>query len=115
MQGFVLGGFALGNVCTVFMGGILSEKFGGKIMFTAGILLSGIFGLFIPIAAKTSPVFVIILRALQGACQGPLIPAYHNMAAEWFPKHVKNLLMSLTVNGKINICLLYTSPSPRDS
>lgn len=108
MQGFILGGFALGNVFTVFMGGLLSEKFGGKLMFSVGIFLSCLCSLLLPFAAQVSPIFVVFIRAVQGASQGPLIPAFHNMANKWYPKQAKNMLMTLTICGMY----LLTAPGP---
>ena len=98
-QGFILGGMALGNIFTVFLGGLLSEKFGGKLLFSVGIMLSACFSLLVPIAAKTSTILLIFIRALQGACQGPLIPAFHNMAHKWFPLQEKTFLMTCTIAG----------------
>lgn len=58
-------------------------------------------------ASRTSPILVVLLRALQGASQGPLIPAFHNMANKWYPKQAKNLLMTLTIAGKdIHVVIL---------
>lgn len=102
-QGFILGGIALGNIFTVFLGGLLSEKFGGKLLFSVGILLSSCLSLLVPISAKTNTVLLIFVRALQGACQGPLIPAFHNMAHKWYPVQEKNFLMTITISGEKKI------------
>ena len=51
----------------MFAGGLLSENYGGKHFIGVGILLSAIVGLFVPLAAKTSPLLLIFVRAVQGA------------------------------------------------
>ena len=103
-QGFILGAYAVGNFLTVFLGGILSERLGGKLIFGGGTLLACILGLFIPVAARTSPILLICVRALQGAFQGGLIPTFHNMAHKWFPLQEKNFLMTATIAGT-KVCL----------
>ena len=39
-QGYVLGGFSYGYVCTQFLGGILAERYGGKWVIGLGTFLS---------------------------------------------------------------------------
>lgn len=99
-QGWVLGGFAIGYVTTMLMGGILSQKFGGKWLFGTGVAISSALGLLAPIAAKTDPYLLVALRALQGASQGPMIPSFYTIANKWFPKQEKNLLLTSTLAGK---------------
>ena len=108
-QGWILGSFSMGYVTTMFVGGVLSEKYGGKWVFGLGICLSSFFGLLSPIAAKTSPYLLIAVRALQGACQGPLFPSLFALAKYWFPKEERNRLMTFSQAGKNKITQLRES------
>ena len=101
VQGFILGAPSLGNFLTVFGGGLLAEKIGGNLLFGVGIVSSAMCSLFIPIAAGVSPYLVIFVRVLQGCCQGPLSPAFHNMANKWIPQNERNLLITAVIAGYI--------------
>lgn len=93
----------MGNFLTVFIGGLLSERLGGKHFVGVGILMSAIAGLLVPIAAKTDPVLLIFVRAFQGAMQGPLIPAFQGMANKWFPIKERNFLVTATCAGNMKL------------
>ena len=83
----------MGSILSVFAGGLMIEKFGGK-------YLSALLGLVTPVAAKCSPILLTIIRILQGVCQGPLVPAFQSMAHKWFPVQEKTFLMTATISGR---------------
>ena len=72
-------------VVTQIPGGRLAEIFGGKWIFGIGILLTSIFTVITPWAAKTNIKFFIAVRVIEGLCEGVLIPAMHAMLAMWSP------------------------------
>ena len=47
-QGYVLGGFSYGYVCTQLLGGILAERYGGKWVIGLGTFLSTATGQVLP-------------------------------------------------------------------
>lgn len=65
-QGYVLGSFFYGYVITQLPGGRLAELFGGKWIFGIGILVTSIFTLLTPIAAKYSVYALIGVRVFEG-------------------------------------------------
>lgn len=100
VQGWILGGFSIGYITTQIVGGMLTEKYGGKWFFGGGIFLASVLGLLSPIAAKTSPYLLVTVRALQGAFIGPLFPSLLCMGSRWFPLQEKNKLMTFVQAGK---------------
>lgn len=64
--GFVLGSFFWGYTVTMFPGGLLAQRFGGKWPFGIAQLLSALAGMLIPVAAYAGPKFLAALRIFQG-------------------------------------------------
>ena len=65
-QGVILGSFFWGYILTQIPGGILTKKFGGKWPLGFGLLISAIFAILTPWAARTSRKFLIAARIIQG-------------------------------------------------
>jgi ACS family sodium-dependent inorganic phosphate cotransporter-like MFS transporter 5 len=65
-QGYILGSFFYGYVITQLPGGRLAELFGGKWIFGTGVLVTSIFTLLTPIAAKLSIYALIAVRVFEG-------------------------------------------------
>ena len=66
-QGHVLAAYYYGYVATQLMGGRLSEKMGAKMVYGTGIMLSGVFTLMGPVAARAKFYAFIAIRVLTGA------------------------------------------------
>ena len=81
------------------------DSVGGRLLFGGGIVGSAACGLFIPMAANVSPYLVIFVRVLQGCCQGPLSPAFHDMANKWIPTRERNLLVTAVIAGLLRLGL----------
>ena len=47
-------------------GAILGRSYSGKWFFGAGVLVTAIAGVFIPLAAAQGPAYVVALRVVQG-------------------------------------------------
>lgn len=66
-QGVILGSFFWGYVCTQALGGWISQKIGGKWPFGIGLLITGLFAIVTPAAARLGGMqAVIIVRIVQG-------------------------------------------------
>ncbi len=61
-----MGSFFYGYVITQLPGGRLAELFGGKWIFGTGVLVTSIFTLLTPIAAKLSIYALIAVRVFEG-------------------------------------------------
>ena len=65
-QGVILGSFFWGYILTQIPGGMLTKKYGGKWPLGFGLLISAIFAILTPWAARTSRKFLIAARIIQG-------------------------------------------------
>lgn len=65
-QGVILGSFFWGYILTQIPGGILTKRYGGKWPLGFGLLISAVFALLTPWAARTSKQFLIAARVIQG-------------------------------------------------
>lgn len=66
-------------------GGRLAELFGGKIVYGVGVLITAVFTLLSPIAARINFPLFIIVRILEGMGEGVTFPSMHAMLARWIP------------------------------
>ena len=62
----VLGGFFYGYLLTNFLGGRLADRFGGRLIYGAGVTLTAFLTLISPMAAKHSTNAFIFIRVLEG-------------------------------------------------
>lgn len=66
-QGVILGSFFWGYVLTQCLGGWISQRIGGKWPFGVGLLITGLFALVTPAAARIGGMpWVIFVRIVQG-------------------------------------------------
>lgn len=65
-QGIILGAFFWGYVVTQVPGGMLAERIGGKWPFGIGMLITALFSLLTPWAARTGKGMLIVVRVIQG-------------------------------------------------
>ncbi|CAG9857370.1 unnamed protein product [Phyllotreta striolata] len=84
-QSIVLGSFFYGYVLTQMPGGRLSEIFGSKRVYGMGVLITSVFTLLTPIAARINFTLFIIVRILEGMGEGVTFPSMHAMIARWIP------------------------------
>lgn len=68
-QGLILGAFFWGYCLTQIPGGILAERFGGKVVFGMGVLFTDFFCLLTPVAARSSKELLIAVRVLTGLAE----------------------------------------------
>ena len=64
--GWVLGAFFYGYLITQIPGGWLAERYGGKMVFGIGIVMTSVLTLFTPLAAETSVWLLVAMRAAEG-------------------------------------------------
>ena len=69
-QGLVLGCFFYGYVLTQIPGGRGAERFGGKWILGLGILLTSIFTILMPLAAKVDFRLLVATRIIEGLGEG---------------------------------------------
>jgi len=68
-QGVILGSFFWGYVLTQIPGGIVSQKYGGKWPLGLGLLVTAIFAILTPAAARLHKTCLIVVRVIQGLAE----------------------------------------------
>ncbi|XP_063221587.1 sialin-like [Bacillus rossius redtenbacheri] len=84
-QGLILGCFFYGYIVTQVPGGRLADRFGGKLVFGLGVLLTGVFTVLSPLAAELHTGLFVAIRILEGLSEGVTFPAIYSMLAHWVP------------------------------
>ncbi|XP_073340551.1 sialin [Pagrus major] len=98
-QGWLLGAFFFGYLCTQIPGGYLSGHYGGSIFLGLGVLGTAALTLLTPVAAQMGSYWLFTLRALEGFGEGVTFPAMMAMWARWAPPMERSRLMALSGSG----------------
>lgn len=69
-------------------------------MFGLGVLITALFTLLSPIAARTNFPLFIIVRILEGMGEGVTFPAMHAMLARWIPPLERSKFAAYVYAGK---------------
>ncbi|XP_065056228.1 vesicular glutamate transporter 2.1-like isoform X3 [Rhopilema esculentum] len=100
-QGIILSSFFYGYIITQIPSGYLAARFGGKNLFGGGILMTGLFTLLTPLAARMSIKFLIAVRVLQGLSQGVTFPCMHAIWSRWAPPIERSRLSTISFSGPV--------------
>lgn len=105
-KSLILGCFFYGYVLTQIPGGRAAEKFGGKWIFGCGILLTSVFTILMPFAARFDasqgyqyPYFLVATRVIEGLGEGVTFPVMHAMLAQWSPPLERSKLSTFIYAG----------------
>jgi len=78
----------------------LADRFGGRLLFGGGVLLSSVISLLTPAAARLHLSVFVLLRVLSGLGNGVLYPAVHALVVRWSaPKH-RTLSVTIVLVGE---------------
>lgn len=91
-QGLALGAYYWLHWLSQLPGGLLARRYGTKLVFGLGNLLTALLGFLIPYA--THLYALITLRALQGLIAGVIWPSMHDMTAKWIPPSERSRFVS---------------------
>ncbi|KAL7743888.1 hypothetical protein ACLKA6_003115 [Drosophila palustris] len=108
-QGLVLGSFFYGYVLTQVPGGRMAELLGGKRIYGYGVLITAIFTLLTPLAARCDLPLLVLVRVLEGMGEGVTYPAMHAMLAHWIPPLERNKFAAIVYAGS-NIGTVISMP-----
>lgn len=75
-------------------GGILTQKFGTKLIFGGSQLATAICSLLIPSCASIHWLVLVLLRSIQGIASGLTWPAMYAAVGHWIPSHERSRFMS---------------------
>ncbi|XP_034057480.1 sialin isoform X3 [Gymnodraco acuticeps] len=98
-QGWLLGAFFFGYLCTQIPGGYLSDHYGGSIFLGVGVLVTAFLTLLTPLAAQMGSHWLFALRVLEGIAEGVTFPAMMSMWARWAPPPERSRLITLSASG----------------
>lgn len=84
---------------TQIPGGRLAELFGGKYIYGIGVLVTAVFTLLTPVAARNGLPALVLVRVLEGMGEGVTFPAMHAMLARWVPPLERSKFGALVYAG----------------
>lgn len=95
----MLSSFFWGYVISQVPGGILSEKYGAKIVLLISLSVCALLTLLTPVAAGWGWEFMCAARIIQGLAQGLIYPGVHTMLARWVHPSERGFLATFTYAG----------------
>ncbi|KAK3107471.1 hypothetical protein FSP39_015269 [Pinctada imbricata] len=98
-QGLLLGSFFYGYIFTQLPGGFLANRFGGKFLFGGGIFITAVLTLLTPFCAQENISLLIVIRVIEGFCEGVTYPSIHAIWAKWAHPMEKTTLATFAFSG----------------
>lgn len=99
-QSTLLGAFSWMLWLTLIPGGMLSAKYGSKVIFGGANLVMSLLSLVIPVFAYNGVEWVIGIRVIQGMMDGLGNSCIHSIASKWIPENERCWFMATYVGGK---------------
>ncbi|XP_059615195.1 vesicular glutamate transporter 1-like [Phlebotomus argentipes] len=98
-KGYILSAFYYGYITTQILGGFLSSRIGGHLIFGLGTGLTAALALLTPVAAKTHLALFITVRVLQGIVGGVVYPSILSIWAQWAPVYERSFMGNVSYTG----------------
>lgn len=98
-KGLVLSSFFYGYLSTQLLGGWLAARIGGKRVFGLGIAATALFTIITPPLVRQSVYILVVLRIIEGICEGVTYPCIHAIWANWAPPLERSKLATLAFSG----------------
>ncbi|KAK7485770.1 hypothetical protein BaRGS_00022951, partial [Batillaria attramentaria] len=103
MQGVVLSAYFYGFSFTPLAGGVLAERFGGRLVVLVAMTTSAAFTFLTPSAIRLNLYLAVILRCLTGMILGLCTPALMSMWSDWAPVHETAKLVAFSSSGALTV------------
>eukprot|EP01060_Flectonema_neradi_P014867 TRINITY_DN21544_c0_g1_i1.p1 TRINITY_DN21544_c0_g1~~TRINITY_DN21544_c0_g1_i1.p1 ORF type:complete len:499 (+),score=62.65 TRINITY_DN21544_c0_g1_i1:55-1551(+) len=97
-QGYVLSAFFWGYILFQVPGAILSEKYGGKLVFGVGVLGTSLLTLILPLCASRLWLLFTV-RAVMGLFESVTFPALNYLFTQWVPCTERSFHVAFTAAG----------------
>ncbi|XP_020280046.1 sialin [Pseudomyrmex gracilis] len=104
-QGLVLGGYYWLHWLLQLPGGLLARRYGTKLVFGLGNLITALLGFLIPY--MTHLYAFILLRVVQGLVAGVIWPSMHDMTAKWIPPNERSRFVSAYLGSSVGAAITY--------
>jgi MFS family permease len=98
-QGLVLSSFFVGYLLLQVVGGLLADRFGGKIVLAVGVLLWSLFTVLTPPAASIGFGILIATRILMGMGEAVTFPSIYSIYSRWVPLTERSRAVGLANSG----------------
>ncbi|MCZ6890056.1 MAG: ACS family MFS transporter [Gammaproteobacteria bacterium] len=98
-QGIVLSSFFIGYLITQIAGGRLADRYGGKVVLGAGVLLWSLFTILTPSAAYAGFAFLIVCRVAMGLGEAVTFPSVYSLVTRWIPDTERAKAIALNGSG----------------
>jgi len=99
VQGAVLSSFFVGYLLGQIVGGRLADRYGGKVVLGAGVLLWSLFTLLTPPAAYVGLTLLIVTRILMGMGEAVTFPSIYSLYSRWVPLSERSRAVGLANSG----------------
>lgn len=100
IQGVILSSFYWGYIITHIPGGILVERFGGKVLLLAGIVATSVLTCLTPLSITVGGAYLLIgNRVVMGLCQGFIYAAVFGLLSTWIPLRERTTLGVFVLSG----------------
>ena len=98
-KGIVLSSFFVGYILFMVVGGVLANRYGGKIVLGTAVVLWSLFTILTPFAAAISGAVLIAARIALGAGEAVASPAIFNLLAKWVTPGERARAVSFVSSG----------------
>ncbi|XP_068085874.1 putative inorganic phosphate cotransporter [Anabrus simplex] len=89
-QGLILAGFFYGYAIGQLPGGMLAERYGGKLVFGLGTVLTAALTVISPFSLWAHEMLFFTVRFLEGLAEGVTFPAMQSMISKWSPPNERS-------------------------
>ncbi len=98
-KGVVLSSFFIGYMLGQIPGGVLANRFGGKITLAIAVIWWSAFTFLTPLAALVSMSALLSTRFLMGLGEAGLFPSVFNLFSRWTPLSQRSRFATLVMSG----------------
>jgi len=98
-QGWVMSSFYIGYLITMIFGGWLADRFGGKKVLAAGVLLWSLFTMVTPPAASFGLLVLLVVRVAMGMGEAVTFPSIYSLVGRWMPTDERSRSIGLINSG----------------
>ncbi|KAM9665533.1 putative small intestine urate exporter [Trichechus inunguis] len=99
IQGIVLSSLNYASFLAPLPTGYVAGIFGAKRVVGAGLFISSVLTLFIPLAADTGVTLLIVIRVAQGIAQVMVTTGQYSIWVKWAPPMERSQLVSIATSG----------------
>ncbi|KAK7092604.1 sialin-like [Littorina saxatilis] len=99
LQGQILGSFFYGYMVMQVPGGVLSERFGAKVIVAIGMFPVAVLTLVTPLLTRVHYILLIVTRVLIGLGQAVMYPAATALWGRWSPPLERSMLVGISLSG----------------